>query len=581
MARPHSQQRRPSLVGSQTLRRETQLFTSSTQTTTQTLSSEEQSQLEREQQLQHRFSTIPEEETDDEGDENQNPDPVVFSEFFDDADVAKLDRCSATELTRKAQGAPEDFYRMLGTLMNGLRDAYKDRDVLIEANEINKSKAENLQDRYEQAAHALQNNVTAPGELARAKDQIKEEKKKTAEWYSIVKQKEAEIKDKEGELALLRDDLAQTVDLQDEITTLKAKIDALENDKRGRSKPRSQPRSDASRSLSRRRRAQQGQGSRSVSRPRSRPDRTRREGTYLPNMSTHTVVCDPAQLKNILTDRNISGPSKFTGKSEDFYPWIKGLELKLRTSTFKSQLDGLQFVQTFLSGDAYSLTEPRIPSTWGRPCMNPYETVDEMLEHLKDRYGETNTEARYMTKMENLVQNRSESFSAFYSKFQQYRAYLPDMSEKTEMFQLTKKLNTTYKTRIRDGTEFASLKELVRRLQNIENQLEEDKDDYGQANREGKNRGKGLPSKDGALDEQKKYKLEDIPEKYRKLKALDDTEREKCRKEGRCLRCREKGHLQYQRKECPLGKFTDRTITSLTTTTSGTTVADAEETGKA
>ena len=45
----------------------------------------------------------------------------------------------------------------------------------------------------------------------------------------------------------------------------------------------------------------------------------------------------------IKSDRTIDNPSKFDGKIA-FYPWLTSLTLKLSTTTFREEADGLRFV---------------------------------------------------------------------------------------------------------------------------------------------------------------------------------------------------------------------------------------------
>lgn len=304
-----------------------------------------------------------------------------------------------------------------------------------------------------------------------------------------------------------------------------------------------------------------------------------------------TVAVIPTQTRPIETDRNIHGPDKFTGKQpETFYRWMQGMELKLSITTFKSIPDGLRYIHSFLDEDAWSMVSPRIPSMFGRPCPNPYDSVEEMLKHLAERYGETNTEARYLTKMENLRQGPNETFSTFYAKFQQYSAYV-NLPNHVLIHNLEKKLNSAYKNKVRDGTVYTDINTLVRRLTNIENQFEDDKEDKSSNNNtnqgsssnskkgngkgQGQGQAQGQGQGNGAPPDPKYKSRADLPAKFRDLKPLLADERERCKTEGLCNRCREKGHLQSETDKCPLGHISNSAM-SYILRNSGTAVSSTD-----
>jgi hypothetical protein len=66
------------------------------------------------------------------------------------------------------------------------------------------------------------------------------------------------------------------------------------------------------------------------------------------SVSRATVNLDPDSNKAIQVDRSVKDPDKFEGKVGTFYPWLTAVTLKLSTTTFRTEGDGLRYVQGFL-----------------------------------------------------------------------------------------------------------------------------------------------------------------------------------------------------------------------------------------
>jgi hypothetical protein len=139
----------------------------------------------------------------------------------------------------------------------------------------------------------------------------------------------------------------------------------------------------------------------------------------LTTTSHASVNLDPESDKAIQVDRSVKDPDKFEGKATTFYPWLTAMTLKLSTATFRSEGDGLRYVQGFLGGSPWGLVAPRVPTLggWGKPCPNPFPDMDAMMKLLAERYGEDNTEERAMNAMVILKQTDKQDFNLFYATY--------------------------------------------------------------------------------------------------------------------------------------------------------------------
>jgi hypothetical protein len=95
---------------------------------------------------------------------------------------------------------------------------------------------------------------------------------------------------------------------------------------------------------------------RRVSRSASRVEtctRTQREATAATdnsNASYASINLDPESSKAIQVNRSVKDPDKFKGKVNTFYLWLTSMTLKLSTAIFRTEGDGLRYVQGFLGG---------------------------------------------------------------------------------------------------------------------------------------------------------------------------------------------------------------------------------------
>jgi hypothetical protein len=280
--------------------------------------------------------------------------------------------------------------------------------------------------------------------------------------------------------------------------------------------------------------------------------RNERQDTADSNVSHASGRVNPRSDKAVSVDRSIKEPEQFNGTT-GFYQWLSQMELKLSSATFQTDADGLRYVRSFLKDSAWNAVNPRIPSVFGKPCPNPFRTVKDMLEWLVERYGEDNTEEKAMTAMANLKQGPRQDFNAFYAKYQEYQAYCP-LDGKQEVHRLMTRLNSTFSNKLKDGTEYATEKELVSRCIRLQAQTETGSvsDDTNAGGRGGRNRGGRSDDSGSKPRGSTRLPRSELPNKYRNLPALTADLRAKLIDEKRCFKCRELGHSSRDRTKCPI-----------------------------
>jgi hypothetical protein len=304
-----------------------------------------------------------------------------------------------------------------------------------------------------------------------------------------------------------------------------------------------------------------------------------REGTAdsgLSIASNASINLDSTLTMPIKTDRSVESPTKFDGNIGTFYQWLTALTLKLSVCQFRSEEDGLRYVQGFMTGTPWNLVAPRVPTLggWGKPCPNPFATVDDMMQLLKERYGEDNTEERAMTAMVTLRQTEKQDFNLFYATYQEYQAYCPMSTDKQEIHRLQGKLNSRFRNKLADGMDVSSLKELVARCIRLQSQWESidaEAPASRQPRSQSKNRGRRGKADDapaGTVGGNTNAKTglsiyrvtlpdSELPSEYRNMPPLTSEVRQALRDAGGCYKCRKKGHTGQQREKCPLAILED------------------------
>lgn len=563
------------------------------------------------------FSATADEEAraPEEGDEVDAPAPKSDDATDDDEDLdpassvirdilAGLDQ-GAAQFAAETQARPHYVYNLMGRLCAQLHLLKETNDLLHQSNARNKAAREQLvkaqaatQERLQEATQKITELTNSqepdPQEESCATVQLAKMKGKNQWYVDTLKDKEKTVDSLNGQVADLMSDndelLAETKRLKDELNAAKEDL-VVASAARGRQASRSEQRAQ---SLSPYSKAHAntnmappplptGRQARSQHREQHRErshsavsQRYRREATVATvatnnsNVSSASVNLDPEASMAIKTDRSVKDPDKFEGKQGTFYQWLTALTLKLSTCTFRTEGDGLRYVQGFMGGPPWSLVAPRIPTVgnWGKPCPNPFTDVDSMMKLLAERYGEDNTAERAMTAMVSLRQDKQD-FNVFYAKYQELQAYCPMADDKQEVHRLQGKLHSRFRNKLADGTDIASLKDLVSRCNRLQTQWESIDAEAAttrQPRSQSKNRGRKKDEDNttaGALGARKtgSYKINlpasELPQEFRNLPPLTNELRQTMRDSGTCYKCRRQGHTGMQRDKCPLAILED------------------------
>lgn len=516
----------------------------------------------------------------------------------------------ADQFAIEVQARPNYVYNLMGKLCAQLHLLKEHNDLLHQSNARNKTMREQLASQHTAVQERLQEATEKITELSqeeqdpqlesRATVQLAKMKEKN-QWYAdTMKEKEQTLNTLNNQVASLatdNDELSAECDrLKDDLSA--ANKQAIDVSARGRPSSRNDRR-DPSASLSPyskahgmgpptvRRRAAHSESRAYVARSESRnrseiAQRAHREFTTNTNNSrldreqsafttaSHASVnLDPNSSKAIQVDRSVKDPDKFKGEQGTFYPWLTALTLKLSTAVFRTEGDGLRYVQGFIGGPPWALVAPRIPTLggWGKPCPNPFTDVDSLMQLLAERYGEDNTEERAMTAMVTLRQADKQDFNIFYAKYQEHQAYCP-LADRQEVHRLQGKLNSRFRNKLADGMDVASLKELVGRCTRLQTQWESMDAEYNRQPRsESKNRRNNKrkddepttgPSSRGAAGPSRITLPEnELPREFRNLPPLTSDLRQTLRNGGGCYKCRKMGHVSTQRDKCPLAQVED------------------------
>ena len=299
---------------------------------------------------------------------------------------------------------------------------------------------------------------------------------------------------------------------------------------------------------------------------RRRPSPPRRS---VPTMHPRTELQasrHPSVLTSMASSRNthkIKDAPIFTGASEKgdtpFYEWETKLLAKLKAEyQDDTEEDKLDYLLTRTSGTAFNRIRNRI----GERAVHAYQTVKDCLTDLENSYGEFNQKTKSLSKFTALTQGKSETFGAFWAKFQEYRVHL-NMSEEDEIEHLTSKLNPRLRTKI-VGVDFDSVTSLVKRCQKLEGQLDvldaqsprenTTRSSRPMQNTSGSNRSYNQSSALRSNNRDGSTVAISVPSAagknpFKGMKKLTEAERTQLRNDNACFRCRKVGHVAL---DCPL-----------------------------
>lgn len=518
--------------------------------------------------------------------------------------IANFDR-GAAQFAIEVQAHPDYVYNLLGRLCGQLHQLKETNDLLHQSNARNMAVRTQLSATLASNQELLEGATAKITELSQEHDLQLESRsvaqlgkmKDKNQWYvNTLKEKESvvnKLNDEAAELAAENDDLSS------ECKRLEEELKDAEQARSWSHSRTSHSRTshyDPSASLSPYSRAhnmgppllppgpchqdrhqdrQHRRTARSESRNTDIARRARREdtaatnNTVRTNVSTSSVHVDPNSKSSIQVDCSIKDPDKFKGMTSTYYPWLTSMTLKLSTAVFREEADGLRYVQGFLSDAPWALVAPRIPGIggWGKPCPNPFASVDELMKLLTERYGEDNTEERAMNAMTALRQGDKEDFNVFYAKYQEYQAYHPMKADRQETHRLQGKLNSRFRDKLADGMECASTQDLVNRCTRLQNQWEsidaekasKRSDSKGQGGRR-KRKDKDDDASSGSGSGPPRHITlpeSELPREFKNLPPLTTELRASLRESRGCYKCRKSGHTAAMREKCPLAILED------------------------
>ena len=283
---------------------------------------------------------------------------------------------------------------------------------------------------------------------------------------------------------------------------------------------------------------------------------------------------DPEQLLPAKTDKATPAPPPFSGIEREYgvNDFIRLMDIKLSATTFRSHNDGLRFVLSHLKSPAFRLCAPRVPTTTGT-CPHPFRNIEELLEELRKRYGRPDTEGEALAVITQLRQGPTQSFNSVYSRFLEFRSQLPVFSDAMEMNTIKNMLNESYANVLSAQAPCRTAAEMVDRLYHLDTEQKRTKfltlkaqtpttprrwDRPTTSTRPNTNAAPATtaPAPRGLLPAAPApaSTVGEVPEKYRNLPPLTPEVRAQLMRDGRCMRCRERGHLQSD-PVCPLAPF--------------------------
>ena len=273
--------------------------------------------------------------------------------------------------------------------------------------------------------------------------------------------------------------------------------------------------------------------------------------------------------------------------------WEKQVETMLDNMTFKDKDSALRHIHGFTGGSVWIALNNQIPSKLKKCAGKPFSSVYALLKYIRMQWGIHNEEGKAHSNFFTLKQGDGERFSTFYRKYQTDRAHV-HLESKTERQLFLGKLNSEYSEKFVTGSIPKKLSKMIKKCQILEQQMEQHKADHKKPSASGSgtaargaraanaNTTNTSNSTTGSTNSAAAAKTEDDskkpfssrPAKYSGLPAeMSKANRVQLLKEGKCLKCQEKGHMKNS-DECPLKEYS---MPKWATASSSITVANESE----
>jgi hypothetical protein len=143
-------------------------------------------------------------------------------------------------------------------------------------------------------------------------------------------------------------------------------------------------------------------------------------------------------------------PDKFNGDSKDLNRWLSEMSDKLTVDAACFGYDDrimVIYTKNRLTGTAFDTVTPLFHN--GR---KPFNTPEELLDHVKKLFGDPDREANAWDELEGL-QMKNRSFQEYYADFRRIVADIPELSDKEQIRRLEKGLSKDMKVAMVHGDE--------------------------------------------------------------------------------------------------------------------------------
>lgn len=243
-------------------------------------------------------------------------------------------------------------------------------------------------------------------------------------------------------------------------------------------------------------------------------------------------------------------PPVFTdGKEPTITDWLSKMRNKLLANEDHYVTEALRksYVETRVGGTASKHLAPRLRLH----AAKPFETAEEMLELLETVFGDPHRRNTAMMEFRKLYQ-RSQDFNTFWAEFQRLVAEL-DFTEETLIDELRNRVSHELAEKLITEINVNSVYDLARKCQLYEQNMKTVKARKVQMTSNTSGRAT-IATTTSRIETPARERAK---ESSSALTRLGDAERQKLMTEGRCFRCKERGHLMS---DCPVKRPTSPAI---------------------
>ncbi|KAK5020693.1 hypothetical protein LTS07_011477 [Exophiala sideris] len=243
----------------------------------------------------------------------------------------------------------------------------------------------------------------------------------------------------------------------------------------------------------------------------------------------------------------VPDPEKFTGEKEKYEAWKSEMVYKIHAEKEHFDRTGekavVMYMASRLKDFAHEVIEPELPTH--SPAHLAIQTEREMWKSLDQHFMDHDKQQTAQVEYEQLKQESGESFDDFLSRFKKFAIRL-EMTEKTRMLDLMRKLNDRLRRRVNDGYKCNSLADLINKCRDQERALRNAalwKSEQGQGDTRSSTKTTKKTTSSSlttTTKDDKKHKVP-MPESLAKLPKLTPQLKSQLRKDNKCYGCRQVG----------------------------------------